>query len=212
MALALLASPAAAQSIQGTVKGVRGPLSGATVRLLDLDRTQLTGAKGEYRFERVPAGVYRVYVGLPGYAPAIDTVTSTGADLTVDFSLHPSAIPLPEIVVSAAPVARSANDQYQAVDSKSRLELARSPGMTFADKLSDLPGVAVRGNGSAPNRPILRGLGDNEVLVLENGLRMGDIATYDPAHATPIDALSIDQIEIGRASCRERGTIWGVAE
>ena len=58
--------------------------------------------------------------------------------------------------------------------------------------------MTARWNGSAPARPILRGLGDNEVLVLENGLRMGDIATYDPAHATPIDALSIAQIEVVR--------------
>ncbi|HZH41110.1 MAG TPA: TonB-dependent receptor plug domain-containing protein, partial [Gemmatimonadales bacterium] len=194
----LLATTAAAQSIRGTVTTDHRPVSGATVRVLELDRIQLTGAQGDYRFDQVPAGTYRVYVGAPGYASAIDTVRSTGADVTVDFSLRPSAIALPEIVVSGAPVARSADDQYQAVGTKSRLELARSSGMTFAEKLADLPGVAVRGNGMAPNRPILRGLGDNEVLVLENGLRMGDIATYDPAHATPIDALSIDQIDVVR--------------
>ena len=34
--------------------------------------------------------------------------------------------------------------------------------------------------------------------MLENGLRMGDIATFDPAHATPIDALSIQQIDVVR--------------
>jgi iron complex outermembrane receptor protein len=34
--------------------------------------------------------------------------------------------------------------------------------------------------------------------VLENGLRTGDIATYDPAHATPIEALSIAQIDVVR--------------
>jgi len=194
----LLATPAAAQSIHGTVTADHGPISGATVRVLELDRNQLTGAQGGYRFDQVPAGTYRVYASAPGYAPAIDTVRSTGADVTVDFSLRPSPIPLPQIVVSAAPVARSASDQYQAVGTKSRLELAQSGGMTFAEKLADLPGVAVRGNGMAPNRPILRGLGDNEVLVLENGLRMGDIATYDPAHATPIDALSIDQVDVVR--------------
>lgn len=194
----LLASPAAAQSIQGTVAGDHGPLVGATVRLLELDRLLQTGAGGAYRFDRVPAGTYRVYVGIAGYAPAIDTVKSTGQDVTVNFTLHPSTIPLPAIVVSAAPVARSAADQYQAVDSKSRWDLARANGMSFAEKLGDLPGVAVRGNGSAPDRPVLRGLGDNEVLVLENGLRMGDIATYDPAHATPIDALSIQQVDVVR--------------
>jgi iron complex outermembrane receptor protein len=39
---------------------------------------------------------------------------------------------------------------------------------------------------------------DNEVLVLENGLRMGDIATFDPAHATPIETESISQIDVVR--------------
>ena len=196
--LLALSGPAAAQSIQGTVSGDHGPLIGAAVRLLELDRVEITGARGGYRFDQVPAGVYRLYVGVPGYAPALDTVNLSGGTLSVDFSLRPSPIPLPEIVVSAAPVAREADDQYQAVDSRSRFELAQRPGMSFAEKLGDLPGVAVRGNGSAPDRPVLRGLGDNEVLVLENGLRMGDIATYDPAHATPIDALSISQIDVVR--------------
>jgi iron complex outermembrane receptor protein len=41
-------------------------------------------------------------------------------------------------------------------------------------------------------------LGDNEVLALENGLRTGDIATFDPAHATPIAAAAISRIDIVR--------------
>ena len=61
-----------------------------------------------------------------------------------------------------------------------------------------MPGVTVRGNGSAPSRPILRGLGDNEVLILENGLRMGDLATFDPAHATPIEAIGVSQVDVVR--------------
>ena len=70
--------------------------------------------------------------------------------------------------------------------------------MNFAEKLADLPGVTVRGNGSAASRPILRGLTDNEVLVIENGLRMGDIATFDPAHATPLEALGVAQVDVVR--------------
>jgi len=35
-------------------------------------------------------------------------------------------------------------------------------------------------------------------VVLENGLRMGDIATYDPAHATPIDAMGIARVDVVR--------------
>jgi iron complex outermembrane recepter protein len=201
LVLALLvvgAVPAAAQVITGVVRSQGQPVVGATVRLLELDRLQRTGAQGQFRFTAVPKGTYRLFVALMGYASATDTVQVTGGTATASFDLVPSAIPLEEVVVTGSPTARPADEQYQPAESKSLLALANSQGMSFAEKISDLPGVAVRGNGSAPSRPILRGLGDNEVLVLENGLRMGDIATYDPAHATPIDAMSIAEIDVVR--------------
>ena len=157
-----------------------------------------TDAQGAFRFTDVPNGTYRVYAGVLGYLAATDTVRATGGVVSASFDLTPSAIPLKEIVVSGSPAARPADEQYQSVESKSEVEFDNSPGMSFAEKMTDLPGVTARWNGSAPSRPILRGLGDNEVLVLENGLRMGDIATFDPAHATPIDALSIAQIDVVR--------------
>lgn len=197
-ALVLGAAAAAAQTVAGTVRSAGRPVVGATVRLLELDRLDRTGAAGQFLFANVPAGTYRIFVGATGYASATDTVRLTAGTATASFDLRESAIPLEEIVVSASPTARPADEQYQAAESVSRSEFDNSVGASFADKLSAVPGVSVRGNGSAPSRPILRGLGDNEVLVLENGLRMGDIATYDPAHATPLDAMGIAQVDVVR--------------
>ena len=187
-----------AQTIRGTVRSDSEPVIGATVRLLELDRLARTGAQGQFSFSDVPNGTYRVYVSIIGYAAATDTVHVSGDTVSALFQLTQTAMPLKEIVVTASPVARPANDQYQSAESKSQLEFDNSPGMNYAEKIDDLPGVSARWNGSASARPILRGLGDNEVLVLENGLRMGDIATYDPAHATPINALSITQVDVVR--------------
>ena len=187
-----------AQSIAGTVQSAGHPVVGAVVRLLELDRIERTGAAGDFRFANVPLGTYRLFVTILGYASALDTVPVTGPNATAAFDLKESPVPLKEVVVSASPIPRPPDEQYQAADSKSRIDFDNSVGTSFAEKISDLPGVTVRGNGSAPSRPILRGLGDNEVLILENGLRTGDIATYDPAHATPIDALSISQIDVVR--------------
>ncbi|MEO7086945.1 MAG: TonB-dependent receptor [Gemmatimonadaceae bacterium] len=189
---------AIAQSIGGTVRGDGEPIVGATVRLLELDRIIHTGASGRYVFLDVPKGEYRVFVAAPGYASVTKPVSVANTQSTVAFDLTPSAIPLKEMVVSASPVARTTNEQYQSTASKNQTDLLNSPGSSFAEKISDLPGVTVRGNGSAPTRPILRGLGDNEVLVLENGLRVGDIATFDPAHATPLEAIAISQIDVIR--------------
>ena len=168
------------------------------MRLLDLDRIERTGAQGQFTFANVPQGIYRVFVRVTGYASATDTIRVASGTTRISFNLQESVTQLKEVVVSASPVVRTSDEQYQSTASKSQVEFQNSSGISFAEKISDLPGVTVRSLGSAPSRPILRGLGDNEVLVLENGLRMGDLATFDPAHATPIEAISISQIDVVR--------------
>ena len=195
---ALGAVPLAAQSVSGTVTGGGQPVVGASIRILELGRAARTDGTGTFRLEHLPAGHYRLYATAIGFRALTDTIEVGSAPVTLALRLAPSPIPVEPIVISAAPTPSTADELYQPAQSKGRSDIAREPGITFSEKISDLPGVAMRGNGSAPSRPILRGLGDNEVLVLENGLRMGDIATYDPAHATPIDALSIAQIDVVR--------------
>ena len=196
--LSLTSPEARAQSVSGTIQSAGRPVVGATVRLLELDRVEHSGARGQFTFAGLPKGTYTLFVGAAGYASATKAIDLTASGTTVSFELKPSAIALREIVVSASPGARTDADQYQSVDSKSDADFLNSAGTSFAEKISDLPGVTVRGNGSAPTRPILRGLGDNEVLIVENGLRMGDIATYDPAHATPLEALGVAQVDVVR--------------
>jgi iron complex outermembrane receptor protein len=195
---ALLPAPVRAQTITGTVQSAGNPVVGATVRLLELDRVEHTGAQGQFTFKGVPKGIYRVYVGVTAYASVTDTIKVMSDTARISFDLKESGIHLKDVVVSAAPTARTSDEQYQSTASKSQVEFQNSPGMSFAEKISDLAGVSVRSNGSAPSRPILRGLGDNEVLILENGLRMGDLATFDPAHATPIEAISVSEIDVVR--------------
>ncbi len=200
VALALPAIARAQATVRGTVLDEQShqPIVGATVRLLELDRLQITGAGGRFAFLDVPKGRYRVFARTMGYAAATQIVEVSGGQAVTTVALKRSAILLPEVVVSASPYARPADEQYQSAESKSQIEFDNSVGTSFAEKISDLPGVSVRGNGSAPSRPILRGLSDNRVLVLENGLRDGDIATYDPAHATPMEAMGIAQIDVVR--------------
>lgn len=193
-----LSAALSAQSISGTVTTGTQPVVGAEVRLGELDRTVRTGALGQFRFDDLPKGPYHLFIIAPGFASTQDSVVLVGENASLDVTLRPAAVRVRDLVISASPEPRTSDEAYQSVSSKSALELANSPGSSFAEKISDLPGVTVRGNGSAPSRPIIRGLGDNEVLVLENGMRVGDIATYDPAHATPIEASGIRQIDVLR--------------
>jgi hypothetical protein len=106
-ALLFAAGSASAQTVAGTVRGGGAPIVGATVRLLELDRIQRTGASGQFTFPNVPAGRYRLFVAVSGYASATDTVAVTVGTTTATFDLRQSAVPLAEIVVSASPGART---------------------------------------------------------------------------------------------------------
>ena len=189
---------AASGGIHGTVESGGKPVAEATVRLLQLDRATFSDANGEFTFSDVPNGTYDVFVRVIGYASASSKVTVDGKQVATAFTLRESAIEGEEVIVSASPYARPEDEEYQSSESKSMVELHDSPGSSFAEKVSDLPGIEVRYNGSAPSRPMIRGLSDNEVLVLENGLRTGDVSTYDPAHAVPIEPMSISRIEVVR--------------
>lgn len=197
-ALMVCEATVAAQTVAGTVRSGGEPIVGAAVRMLELDRAVRSGARGQFAFSHVPSGWYSVSVEVVGYLSATRAVRVQGDTATLVFDLRPSAFALDPVVASATPVGRTASNEYQSAASRSRVELLNSAGTSFAEKISDLPGVTIRFNGSAPARPILRGLGDNEVLVLENGLRTGDLATFDPAHATPIAAAAISRIDVVR--------------
>jgi len=184
--------------IRGRVTSGTTAITGATVRLLELDRQTHTDGSGAFSFANVPNGTYHVFVRVIGYASATKSVRVKDTIAEVDFSLKESAIQGEEIVISASPYARTSSEQYQSAASKSMLEMREEPGSSFAEELADLPGVDVRWNGSTPARPILRGLSNNEVLILENGLRTGDISTFDPAHSVPLEPEAVQEVDLVR--------------
>src|ERR1039457_4644392 len=100
--IVLGSAEARAQAITGTVQSAGKPVVGAAVRLLELDRAQRTGAKGEFSFSGVPKGSYTIFVGADGFAAASKTVDLKGAAATAAFDLKSSAVELRKIVVSAS--------------------------------------------------------------------------------------------------------------
>ena len=103
-----------AQTLSGTVRGGGAAVVGATVRLLELDRVQHTGAGGQFAFSDVPAGHLSGVRRGHGVRVGDGQRDSFRRDDQQDTStLRPSAVPLKEVVVSASPDARTTSDSYQ---------------------------------------------------------------------------------------------------
>ena len=61
--------------------------------------------------------------------------------------------------------------------------------------LKDLPGIASQGLGNA-SRPIIRGLGNSRVKILQNSSSLSDVSEFGEDHIVGYDPILIDKIEI----------------
>jgi iron complex outermembrane receptor protein len=64
--------------------------------------------------------------------------------------------------------------------------------------LENKPGIAVTSLGPATGRPVIRGLGGDRILVLEDGQRLGDMSSLSSDHAVAADPLTARQVEVVR--------------
>ena len=77
-------------------------------------------------------------------------------------------------------------------------ELQREGAGTLGSLLEGLPGVAPRSMGPGSARPIIRGFDSDRVLILEDGVRTGDLGSASPDHGTPIDPSQAERVEVVR--------------
>jgi iron complex outermembrane recepter protein len=188
---------AGAGSIKGTVTLQPGETAArsALITIVELKRSVLTDAKGAFVFESVPAGKYQIIAHLDRVPDVIKTIITTGANQTIDFEL--TLAPVSEqVVVTASGSAEALASSYQPVAAISALELSQRNAISVGEALEYQTGIAKRSFGPASGRPIIRGFDGDRVLVLQDGLRLGGIASQSADEVEPIDVLNLDRIEI----------------
>ena len=194
---ALAQSPALRGTIHGTVRiepsgaGARN----AVVTIAELKRSALTDESGSFELKDVPAGKYQLFAHLDRVPDVVKTIEVIGGDQTIDFEL--TLTPVSEqVTVTPTGSAEVVGSSYQAVASVGALELAQRNPISIGEALEYQPGVAKRSFGPGSGRPVIRGFDGDRVLVLQDGLRVGGIASQSADEVEPIDVLSLDRVEI----------------
>jgi iron complex outermembrane recepter protein len=155
-----------------------------------------TSADGRFTLTNVPAGVYHLSVRGDGFLPMRVDVTVSGAPLTSDLRIDPE-LHYSE-VTSVSPDARNQFDAYQATNVLGGQELTKELQATLGATLQNEPGVATRSFGPGPARPVIRGLDGDRVLILEDGLRMGDLSSQSGDHGVNVNPASASRLEVVR--------------
>ncbi len=171
------------------------PVASAMISIVELGRGSLTDRAGQFRLDGLPPGTYTLRIRHMGYGEHEQQVTiPIQADLVV--YLEPQAVLLDAVVATASPY--SSPVAYQPVQAFNREDLQRRSATSLGDMLDGEPGVAMSSFGNVTGRPVIRGLGYERVLVLENGERMGDLQETGVDHAITTDPLMVDRVEVVR--------------
>jgi len=187
-----------ANEIRGKViqKDSGKPLIGANIIIVENNRGIASDRRGYFRIENLAKGEYTLRVQYVGYSTVTKTVSVPIIDGPVEITMAERTLEIDEVVVTASPLGSPVG--YQPTQSLTGETLQRRAASSIGEMLDGTPGLAMRSFGSAPARPVIRGLDGDRVLVLENGERMGDLSETAADHAIAMDPLAADKIEIVR--------------
>jgi iron complex outermembrane receptor protein len=200
--VSLAPAPAAAQT-GGTVTGrvtiaLNGdPVHGATIIIVGARRTATTGDDGRFSIANVPAGTYEVLAQREHLSAGRQTITvEPGGTATLDFALELTGGHEEVTVTASATGAATAFESFNSIISLDSFEIARHLGTTVADVLQHEPGVARRSFGPGSSRPIIRGFDGDRVLIMQDGVRTGDLSSQSGDHGISIDAAGLSRLEV----------------
>ncbi|MFN8094119.1 MAG: TonB-dependent receptor [Vicinamibacteria bacterium] len=195
---AVLPAAARAATVEVRVSDPDGkPVAGASVSLIPSGREARSGADGLARLENVSPGEYDVAVRGAGFAPSrTDVRVAEGPAVIVPVKLS-AQVHLSESV-TVSPSSRDTFESYQPATVLGGDDLQQRLGNTLGATLANEPGVNVRSFGSGNARPVVRGLDNDRVLILENGARTGDLSSQSADHGVTLDPATASQIEVVR--------------
>lgn len=112
----------------------------------------------------------------------------------------PAAQPLQleEVVVTSSPLARTLLELAQPAAVLKEKELRDKKQATLGETLNGLLGVSSTNFGPGASRPIIRGLSDDRVRILQNGTSVLDVSNVSPDHAVAADPATLTSIEVVR--------------
>ena len=190
------ASPPDAHVVEGWIEDETGRLPGATVELAELRRAAVTDAQGAFRFPEVPTGSYRLEVHLTGFA-TLDRTVTVPAPVPLAVRLHRDLQFEEELVVSAAPWALRPLESARQVDLVDAGEVRLRGIASLGEALAGVPGVANISTGNGLGTPVIRGLSENRIRILNDGVALNH-QQFSFRHSPNVEPGFAERLELVR--------------
>ncbi len=179
-------------TIEGTLKDeVSGaPLSGATVYVRELSAGVVTDQQGKFAIEQLCAQTYHLNFSHLGCAEKQMTIELKSSKLLSVF-LHHHAADLQEVIVE---------DHAHELDATVGEQIAPSlilehKGAQLSELLSTTSGVQVLQNGKGISKPIVHGLTNDRLVVVQQGVPLST-QSWGSDHGIEVDGSMLNQVKV----------------
>ncbi len=159
-------------TLQGKITDTKSgtPLANATISITDIKQSTSSDATGYYQFLNIPEGKHLVEISYIGYATLADYVDVIGNSIK-DFKLDETAVENNTVVVTGSSSSSKIKYTPTPISVLNKTELLKISTTNIIEALTKEPGVATISTGPAISKPVIRGLGYNRVLVINDGIR-----------------------------------------
>jgi iron complex outermembrane receptor protein len=191
-----VATPALNASFSGKITDARSgePLPGASIFIADLKLGSVADNDGRFQFTEVPIGHHLVEISHTGYSSIIEHI-DIDKNTEKDFAMQPAIVENQGVIITGVSNATSVRKTPVPVITMRRNELLQSSSTNIIDVLAKKPGISQLGTGPGISKPVIRGLGYNRVLVINEGVRQ-EGQQWGDEHGIEIDELSVNRAEI----------------
>lgn len=185
----------AQNQIKGKVTDINNePLIGASVSLPELNKGTITNQAGEYLISNIPNGKIKIQFSFVGYNTEIKTIDISQTENKIDVLLSIAIIQSQEVVITGGYVS-SQHENTVKIDVLKSKDIALSGTTNFMESLTKVPGVDMIAKGQGVSKPVIRGLSMNDVLVMNNGVRIENYQ-FSENHPLGIDDNDVERVEI----------------
>lgn len=177
-----------------TDKSNATPIQGATIYVPDLKIGAITDSTGKYTLKYLPAGKFLVEARMIGYKTVTMNITITNNSIQ-NFELEVNAVEESEVVITGLTKATQIKRNPVPIISISHDFIAKNLSTNIIDAIAKVPGVNTLTTGPNVSKPFIRGLGNNRILTLYDGVRQ-EGEQWGDEHGIEIDQYGINRIEV----------------
>ena len=183
-------------NLYGTVTDASSgqPLAGASISITDARMGGIADSSGNYFFRNIPSGHHLIEISHTGYTTVVDHIDAV-TTLQKNIKLVRSVVENQGVTVTGVTSATSTRNMPISVALVRKSDLLQTPATNIIDALSKQPGISQVSTGPAISKPVIRGLGYNRVVVMNDGARQ-EGQQWGDEHGIEIDEASVSRAEI----------------